>query len=110
MKIGDKVVCIDDCGKSKWGPVCDRLGYKCTWPVKDEIYTIRNIRHDGFSIVLEEIVNPLWEFRETFTGKVVYAEAHFHVRHFRLVDYTFGEKVISEINEQIEKEVQPQLV
>jgi|SRR5690606_29908446 len=94
MKVGDKVVCIDD--KDPSDPT--RIMHQMV--KRGEIYTVR-----GFSsppsgdtgVLLEEITNGLWS-----NG----SEGSYNPNRFRPIDYTFGEKVC----EKIEKQLQPELV
>lgn len=96
FKIGQKVVCINHfiCA----GTTDD------TYPVKGEIYTIREIREaltpkyrGHISFLFEEIHNRSQYYPWGFL------EPSFLSYRFRPIDYSFGEKIASEITEACEE-------
>ena len=79
MKIGDKVILIDDNWPADRGP----FGQYEQYPVKGPVYTIRDIEQDsyaenGFCICLEEIINPKMRYDDCF-GETMFDSARFRV-------------------------------
>lgn len=86
FKVTQKVVCVDN----SFGQIACNL-------IKDEIYTIREIcgpYHDGnYGFFLHEVKTV------NYNGEWTYCSSR-----FRPVDYTFGEKLAEEIQEEINQE------
>lgn len=95
MKVGDKVVCIEN----NWGPYLV-IGEKN--PIKGEIYTIREFYTSPVSskigVRLMEIINPI-----TPIG----IECAFYVKYFRLIE-PIGEIIAEYIEQTAFKEYQYQ--
>lgn len=92
IKIGNKIVCVR--------PVTRRIGidpldYK--GPVVGEIYTVRDILENNgrVGIRLEEIIN------RPHLYDVGMAECAFIIEAFREVDYSFGEEVCSNVEQEV---------
>lgn len=88
MKPGQKVVCIDDKNQKK--DFIRNIDYV----VELEIYTVRGITmtpdEDGiYGLFLEEVVG----------GYEMGVEIGYKQSRFRLVDYNFGENILSNIEE-----------
>lgn len=81
FQIGKQVVCLKD----GWFNKNARCFKGCIWPVKDGVYTIRDIRkdsEDSASFLFEEIRNPTLTLKEGMT------EIRFVTRNFRPVKDT----------------------
>jgi len=102
MKIGDKVVCVNNANMG--------TSYKEILPVVGEIYTIRSLGkfHGLSTCYLKEIVNKPYDYWDGF------GEADFYLWRFRPINPLFGEetaeriekemsKVVKELDEQAEK-------
>lgn len=76
---GDKVVCIDDSGNT-----LATMRKFSSWPVRDEIYTVREQRPEGAEggVLLEEIKNEPVYFQQVM-GKL---EPAYHPDRFRRVE------------------------
>ena len=82
MKVGSKVICIDDSIPSHLNMEQFRNDFH-QWIKKDEIYTIREILpNDGIvtSVLLEEVKNPIRFFSKTI-GR--FQESSFRIDRFR---------------------------
>ena len=92
FKVGEKVVCVDDSPPKQLAT--KHLVLKL---VLNEIYTIRNFVQtiQGIGIHLEEIVNPIVQYREGMLEPV------YDNRRFRKLDYAFAENLLAEIKEQV---------
>jgi hypothetical protein len=88
---GQKVVCIENAFEH-W----QALGFDV--PVKDEIYTIREINYydenhyKGYAIKLEEIINPVYRFPNMVD------EVAFRIRYFLPLDEYLKTDAIDEID------------
>lgn len=99
MKVGDKVVCINDSATQS------TLGV--TYPKEGQIYTIRLIRkgYTGeLAILLQEIVNAPRMYRQGFH------EIAFFMHRFRPIDYTYGTEVCEAIETEFTKLKEPMSV
>ena len=85
MKVGSKVMCIDD---TNWSYGVNE--YFDVLPEKGKIYTVRRIIDDVINpdgppgIALEEIFGR-WSLYEHYLGHEVYEETHFKMNRFREV-------------------------
>lgn len=73
--VGQKVVCVDG--------TADLNRAESSWeklPVRGDTYTIRGIHPDADAILLEEIKNPVWRYRN------MVGEVHFLMRRFRALE------------------------
>ena len=93
FKVGQKVVCIEDNFRYD---INERL-LGVTFPLKNEIYTIRAIKATG-ALLFKEIVNP----------EIMYlhglAELGFKQYRFRALDHAFADEVEAMIKEQLKEE------
>lgn len=93
MRIGDKVVCINDGFKSQYNEILPRKG---------QMYTIREVTNFGCpGIRLVEIVNPSKQYRN------IYGECSFETDAFRPVDYAYGTEVCEAIETEFKKLKEP---
>jgi len=90
--IGEKVVCISDLKRN-----IDDIENGVIYPIKNEIYTIREF-FEGNGIRLNEIINPKLQYKDGFN------ECAFYLKHFRKLDYDFAENLLSEITRQVKEE------
>ena len=84
MKIGSKVICIDDSLKQGLNMEEFHRDFH-QWIKKGEEYTIREIdENDGLvvSVLLEEVINPIRYF--TTIGR--YKESSFRIERFREIE------------------------
>jgi len=97
MKIGDKVICVDDSIKSG---LLEFVGYAYpNWIKKDEIYTVREILpNDDIvpGILLEEVSNP--EMYIHLLG--IEQEPAFRLSRFKTIDY-FEKSIEERIEEDL---------
>lgn len=92
MRIGDKVVCVDNSNFNGEPGII--------YPTKGQIYTIRGIKHTG-TLWLCEIVNPVEYYSD---GKW---EKSWISSRFRPVQYTFGTEVCEAIETEFKKLKEP---
>lgn len=85
IKVGTKVVCVYGFEPFR------QLGYVEKFPVQGEIYTVRGIKYATAGLLLEEIVNEPRLFSDGFH------EVTFGIKHFREIDYSFGEMITEQI-------------
>jgi hypothetical protein len=92
MKIGSRVVCVDDKFNHPNTNICLKV-----LPVAQEEYTIRDIKStpQGVSVLLQEIRNPKLYFDE-YMGEV---EPRFHINRFREIDVV---ELVEEFEEEFE--------
>jgi hypothetical protein len=93
IQIGTKVVCVHGFEPYR------QLGYKDELPIRGEIYTVSEVNETNFEgtcIRLFEIVNQPRQFCEGLQS------VQFGIKHFREVDYSFGE-FVAEIFDREEK-------
>lgn len=76
--VGQKVACIDDSGM--------QLPYGEASPKKGGHYTIREIRHNGRSVLLVEIVNKPQYYRDVVTGQLGDFELSFYSFRFAPIE------------------------
>ncbi len=91
MKVGSRVVCIDDMqklAKAHWQTYRVEM-----LPVKGRPYTIRSIEDSpiGPCVRMEEIRNPEMQYQDGF------GECRFHIKHFRELDEDFADRVLEKI-------------
>ena len=107
MKVGSKVVCIDD---SNWSSLVEMYFDKL--PVKGRIYIVRRIIN-GFSnidtpgIALHSFYGR-WDNWLNNDGVTVYEEAHFRWNRFQEVDDEINEmldKALGQFDEQVSVEI-----
>ena len=95
IKEGDQVVCVDDVFDPKSVKIIPNR------PVKDNIYTIREIRyydmHDKMGVTLVEVKNPI-HVRDFF-GRL--QEPSFNIIRFAPLDKVLDEISIEELEEMV---------
>ena len=104
MKVGSKVICIDD---SNWSPFIDRYFDKL--PVKGCTYIVRRIIDDfancGAPGVALHTIYGNWKNWCSSSGITLYEEAHFRMNRFREIEDDQIEQMIENafiIEEEVE--------
>ena len=94
FKIGEKVVSLKTFEREEI-----EIKKGCKFPIKGQIYTIREITNND-CLRFEELINPPLPY----DSGCDFGEAEFTPNNFRKLDTQFAEDVISEIIEQVKKE------
>ena len=92
FKTGEKVVCLHGFKTTTY-----KIKYNLKYPIKGEIYTIREIDEDGY-LRFEELINPKLNYSNGFS------EAVFNPLKFRKLDTQFAEDLCKELIQQVKKE------
>lgn len=96
MKVGDKVVCIND--KIRRGAESFHSKYIKNWIKEGETYTLRKIDsggNNGAGVLLKEVTNPIVYVPDLF-GKI---EPRFGIDRFRPLEEVLDSISISEVKE-----------
>ena len=99
FKIGEKVVCVDSSG---FISCFVERKYNVKYPLKNEIYTIRDIISQNGLIGLRffEIINTPLGYNEGTN----FGEKAFNSTRFRKLDHDFAENLLKEISEAMKSE------
>ncbi len=94
LKIGDKVICIDD-NYNTAGRIMNIIAHGWKFPQKGQVYTVRKI-FNGQSIAVEEIINK--------EDKLLKREPGFYYWHFKKISSIQTEEIKCEEEKEVEEE------